>query len=252
MLKISNSYRNVDVRNGFSKRYCHVRGDRLGQLCDKIGIKYAKALIGFNGKKRYGYSPVFDGVVISSRSKAKLLKAIEERSKRASDPKRIAANEKSAQRRMEKKAQEEMALRKQGIRPDSMTAKWLKRGEVDEWAARLIAFKARYRHEHTDYEACLQAEREMGTPWEDRQLEARSRAIEEPIPSTWQVYLEKYGFHDEISRRLAAVLQDPSYCHPIWFMKAKLAVEKNQPVELTYEGIRELIAETFFDTLGHD
>jgi len=247
MLKISNSYGNVDVRSSLSKRYCHVTGCRLGQLCEWLGIKYSKAVVGFAGKKRFGYSPVFDGVVISVRSKAKLLKAIEDRENRNSNPTRIAAKERARERRQERKSQEETELMAKGIWPGSMTAKWLKRGDVDEWQARLIAFKATYRHQFTDYEQCLDFQRACGTPWEDRQGEAREMAVEEEIPGTWPEFLEKYDFSDEISSRLAAVLKDSSACHPIWFMKARLAVEKHEPAELTYQIIRGLIDETFDD-----
>lgn len=65
----------MDIRNGVPGGYTHVRGNRLQPLCNKLRIKYAAALVGWEGKKRYGFRPVLDGVVVSSRSAAKLRQA---------------------------------------------------------------------------------------------------------------------------------------------------------------------------------
>lgn len=78
LLKIANVYGNVDVRLGTPKGYEHVRGERLQPLCRKLGIRYAQALVRWGGTKRYP-RPVFDGVVVSKRSTAKLKAAIDER-----------------------------------------------------------------------------------------------------------------------------------------------------------------------------
>ena len=81
-LSIANGYGSVDIRNGLAKAYVHIRGQRLQPLCRKLGIKYAEALVDFEerGRKaKYGWAPRFDGVVISRRSKSKLLQAIAER-----------------------------------------------------------------------------------------------------------------------------------------------------------------------------
>ena len=190
-MAIANNYGNVDVRTKLSKRYVHIRGPRLTQLCDKSESRTPRPWLG---------------------SRARRVRLL-----RINGPQ-------TGRRRQ--KVEEERQLRRKGILPGSMTAKWLKRGEVDETTARLIAFKAKYRHEHTDYDDCLDQERELGTPWEDRQWSARDLATEEPIPNTWPEYLDKYRFDDDISRRLADVLKDPVSCHPVWFMKAKLAVEQ--------------------------
>jgi len=85
-LKIANSFCNVDVRKGLSKAYVHFKGQRLQPLCRKLGIKYAQALVGFSerGRKaRFGYQPIFDGVVVSAKSASKLMYAVEDRDKRA-------------------------------------------------------------------------------------------------------------------------------------------------------------------------
>jgi len=247
LLAIANSFGNVDVRQPLSKRYVHVRGQRLTLLCDKLGIRYAKALVGFDGEKRYGYRPVLDGVVVAAGSAGKLIDAVREVQKRASDPKRIKANERAKERRAEKKQQVEDHLLEKGINPRSRTAKWLRRGNIDIWEARLVAFKTKYRHEYTDYDVRLQFAREVGLPWEDRKEEARLTASEDQIPDTWSEYLAKYEFDDCIGRRLASVLRDPEECHPVWFMKAKLACEKYGPTDLTYELIRDLIDQCFED-----
>lgn len=84
-LAIANHYGNVDVRNGLSKAYVHVLGQRLQPLCRKMGIKYAQALTGFEERGRrgkFGHSPIFDGVVVSARSAPRLLQAVKDRDER--------------------------------------------------------------------------------------------------------------------------------------------------------------------------
>jgi Rad4 beta-hairpin domain 3 len=87
------TYGNVDGRYGVRKGYVYVRGQRLQSLCRKLGIRFAQALIEFGGKKRFGYHPIFDGVVVSARSASKLLAAIKEREERAHSPAAVARKE---------------------------------------------------------------------------------------------------------------------------------------------------------------
>jgi len=83
-LSIVNAYGNVDLSEKvLSRRYLHVRGKRLGPICNRLRIRYAKAVVGFSGSARYGYRPVFDGVVVSVRSAPRLAVAIRERDERA-------------------------------------------------------------------------------------------------------------------------------------------------------------------------
>ena len=83
-LAVVNSYGNVDLtETTLSRRYLHVRGKRLGPICNQLRIRYAKALVRFDGSDRYGYRPVFDGVVVSARSASTLTDAILERDEKA-------------------------------------------------------------------------------------------------------------------------------------------------------------------------
>lgn len=83
-LAIENEYGNVDLTiTGLSSRYQHIRGQRLQPLCRKLGIKYAEAVVGFVGDRRYGFRPRKDGVVVSSQSADKLRALIDERDARA-------------------------------------------------------------------------------------------------------------------------------------------------------------------------
>lgn len=89
-LAIANSYGDVDLtRTSLSKQYSHVRGKRLQPICRKLKIKFARAVVGFQGEKQFGYKPLFDGVVVSSRSAQKLSDAIHVR-----DSKREQRNQK--------------------------------------------------------------------------------------------------------------------------------------------------------------
>lgn len=114
-------------------------------------------------------------------------------------------------------------------------AKAVALGRVEPDEAELIAFKARYRHEHTDYERAIG---ETG----DRE-DARRSAIEEPIPETWDGYLNEYGFDSDEAKALASMLLDPSAAHPIWFKEAEIAVRRAglDLRSLTYERIRDAI-----------
>jgi hypothetical protein len=252
-LSIANVFGNVDVRRPLPKQYVHVKGERLQPLCRKLKIKFAQALTGFTParSKRYPAKPNLYGVVISSRSAPKLLKAIEDREQRNPPEKREKAAE-AARRRRE---QQQQAFRTRCCRlgiydPEGRTATALRRGYIDEDFAHLMAFKASYRHEHTDYDYCLQMYRDDA----DCRDAARDMARPEPIPPTWPEYLDRYGFGGAVADALAGVLADPKKCHPVWFCEAMIAVRRAEldPTKLTYQAIREAIADWRFDRENPD
>ena len=150
-LAIASDFGSIDVRNRLPKTYIHIKGQRLQPLCRKLGIKFAPALIGFGGQKRYGYRPIFDGVVISARSAPRLLAAIKDRDDRAKAPNALARNEKARQRKIDREKKRNRHCTQLGLDPDGLTAKWLERGEIDDDLAELIGWKASYRHKFTDY-----------------------------------------------------------------------------------------------------
>jgi hypothetical protein len=229
LLKIANDYGNVQ---SIPKGYVHVEGQRLQPLCRKLGILYAEVLTGWGGTKRFP-KPIIDGVCVTARSAPKLEKAISERESRNPESKRAAARA----RREKKQREEERSLRALGILPGTRTAAWLRRGDIDEDLAALIAFKAKFRHEHTDYDQLL--------PTQDRD-DARENLSERPVPNNWIDYLDSYDFpHEEIAQALAGVLQIPEQAHPVWFCEAVLAVKRaGLPLEsLTYEAVRESISD---------
>src|SRR6516164_11326689 len=78
MLKIANSYGNVDVRDGVPNGYEHVRGKRLQPLCRKLGIEFDRALVDIEQSGAYR-RPIFDGVVVPADCAAKLIEAINAR-----------------------------------------------------------------------------------------------------------------------------------------------------------------------------
>jgi hypothetical protein len=127
-----------------------------------------------------------------------------------------------------------------GAQPGSRLGRALRQGELDKYEAQLLAFKSRYRHEHTDYEALLDA----GCDQED----ARSIRQEEAPPENWAAYLDRYGFDGPVSEAMARILEDPGEAHPVWFCEAKIAVEKavaerrlTDLSTLSYETIRECV-----------
>jgi len=252
ILAIANGYGNVDVCDGLRKGYVHVRGQRLQPLCRKLGIKFAQAWIGFDGKKRYGYHPVFDGVVVSARSAPKLLTAIKDRDERAQSPAALFRKEKARQAKIEKEKARRERCDNLGINPDGRTAKWLGRGDIDDDLAELIGFKTAYRHEYTDYDERFSGEefyslRSCGySPTEAREelrSTARNLKQEEPIPATWPEYLEMYEFNSPIAQALASVLKEPHRSHPIWFKEAEIAVHRlGLPLDnLSYDLIKQAI-----------
>ena len=247
-LAIANGYGNVDLtKTTLDGRYRHVSGKRLQPLCRSLGIKYAEAVVGWTGNRRYGYRPVMDGVVVSARSSAKLLAAIQARQLRNPPEKLEQARRRREERRLGR-------LETAGIEnPNSYTAKWFERGEIDAFEAQLIQFKAEYRHLFTDYDSLVEQLRSEARQYkgemrrmamEDVQRDAREMCSEEPIPDKWEEYLATYGFpYPEIAKRLSQVLKSCEQAHPVWFCEAVLALKRSDHCldNLTYEAIRDAI-----------
>ena len=251
--KLTNAYGNIDLtRTKLPKTYAHVAGVRLAQLCEKHGINYRKAVIGFAGERKFGFRPIFGGVVVYARSQPKLLNAIAERKARANAPSAILAKQRQAAAKKEREEALRAELRERGIKPSGRLAEALKRGDIEIDLAELIAFKVGYRHRRTDYEEHFRDDdfqdlRERGfSPAEAGQqlrMQAREAAQEHPIPATWPGYLAKYQLKSKIAKALAATLAAPQQCHPKWFKEAEIAVRRaGIPLEgLTYEKIRDAI-----------
>jgi hypothetical protein len=247
-IAIANHYGNVDLtKTRLTGRYRHIPGKRLQPLCRKLQIRYAEAVTGWSGNKRYGYKPVTDGVVVSAVSAPRLLAEVEARRLRNPPERLEAANRRRHERRF-------ATLHDAGIHdPDSRTARWYEHGEIDSYEAQLIQFKADYRHEFTDYdthlkqlreEAYRQSGQERRMLLEEVKNTARAIYDEKPIPGDWNEYLDTYGFpYPEVASRLAEVLKSPQQAHPTWFCEAVLAVKwcEQDLDTLTYESIRDAI-----------
>jgi hypothetical protein len=95
LLKICNEYGNVEMPP--PRGYTQVKGKRLQPLCRKLGIAFAPAMIGWGGTKRYP-KPLFDGVVVATRSAPKLVSAIAEREARNSPEIRAKRRQQRAER----------------------------------------------------------------------------------------------------------------------------------------------------------
>jgi hypothetical protein len=123
-----------------------------------------------------------------------------------------------------------------GAIPGSRTAHALVQGRIDPDLAELIAFRAEYRHEHTDYDDLI---RETG----DRGLARDAMVPTSSIPDNWGAYLAYYGYDGEAAEALARTLKDPRRCHPVWFKEAEVAVRRAglDLGGLTYDTIREAI-----------
>lgn len=239
LLKIVNEYGNVDVCSSLPKEFEHVPGKRLQPLCRKLGIRYAPALVGWGGSKKYP-KPQFDGVVVCHQSADRLRAEIEERERRNPPERR----EQAALRREKLKEQKNEHLVEMGVNPDGRTARWLQRGEIDEYEARLIAFKVNYRHDYTDYNDLL--------PTYGR--EARELITEDSLPSSWAEYLNAYPFpFEDVAKALSQLLRSPQQAHPVWFCEAILAVKQSGMSldGLTYQSICDAINE-WRDVRGAD
>jgi hypothetical protein len=226
LLSIANDYGNVDLRSAkLGKRYVVVEGKRLQPICRKLGIAWAPAMTGFSWGRGGWCIPTFCGVVIAKVSEPKLLAEIDSLRQR---------REKRNARQQERRKK---ILDEAGIVDGTRTAEWLTKGEVDSLHAQLIQFKAAYRHEHTDYDATIEAMadeiRNANSSHRNRQCEfsnlredARECCHEDPIPGTWEAYLDKYDFpFPEIALALSKVLRNPKQAHPTWFCKAVLAIK---------------------------
>lgn len=122
-----------------------------------------------------------------------------------------------------------------GSQPTSRTTRAVAFGQIDEDGAELIAFKTRYRHEHSDYDLRLQA-------GEQKEF-ARGLAEESEIPAVWEDYLDEYGFDSPQARAMAKILKGPQAAHPVWFKEAEISLRRYEiPLEaLSYERVREAI-----------
>ncbi len=241
-LKIANSYGDFDkTKNQVPRGYTFLAGTRLSLLCRKHKIRFLRAITSWNVSS-WGSKPTFGGVVVTTKQAPKLLAAISERDKKAQDPKVITARAKAKQKRREQIAKDNLEHDQRcdtvGIASGSRTASWLKLGYVDDDEAELIGFKTAYRHEYTDYDDLL----ERGY---DGQMARDCKEEREPIPSTWQEYLDHYGFKSPEAQALASTLKDPLKCHAIWFKEAELAIKRGKlPLEgLTYAAIANAIAD---------
>ncbi len=196
-LAIADHFGSVDVRKKLSKSYVHIKGQRLQPLCRKLKIKYALALVGFVERGRnakFGWSPEYDGVVVSNRSVSKLLVAIQDRNARSSA--RPVVTEEVKRARRERKQQRDItrfieAILKQFPQIPNEEANEIadhtctvgsgrvgRSGVVSIDEAVELAVRAHVRHNHTDYESILDELSEGYMSFEERQ-EARHDAREQ-------------------------------------------------------------------------
>jgi hypothetical protein len=211
MLKIANSFGNVDVRERLPKAYVHVQGDRLQPLCRKLGINYAQALVGFAKRGKYGYAPKLNGVVVSARSAPKLLKAIQEREESAATRKPTTPEQRRAarQRKQDRDVERFFAAIKQQFpaMPDaaarSVAARACEIGSgrvgrtctIPTEEAVALAVQAHVRHNHTQYDEYLDEQMPHAFDCEEREeirAEARDRVHDEVdrIMNEWQTTKE--------------------------------------------------------------
>lgn len=129
----------------------------------------------------------------------------------------------------------EKARKRIGAITGSRTARDLAFGNIDVDFAELISFRAKYRHEHTNYNVLIRKTKDKDF--------ARQTMSGDSIPEDWRTYLERYGFHGEVAEALVRTLDDPCCCHPVWFKEAEIAVRREalDLGELTYESIQSAI-----------
>lgn len=201
MLKVANRFGNVDVRQRRSKAYVHVEGERLQPLCRKLGINYAQALVGFveRGRRgKYGYSPLFNGVVVSVRTASKLLQTVKEREERAATRKPVTPEQRKAarQRKQDRDVKRFFATIKTHFpsMPDNAARTVAARacetgsGRVGRTRTMLtheaveLAVQAHVRHNHTLYDEYLDEEMPHAIDREEREeikREALDRVCDE-------------------------------------------------------------------------
>jgi hypothetical protein len=243
-LKIANEYGNFDTTSHeVPSGYAFVPGQRLSLLCRKHNIRCVPAVTDWRKySSRYPAKPVIGGVIVTHRRHPRLLQAIREHDAPEMKRERLA-------RATRRQAMKEQWADKYGFHDyHQPLARALRAGRVDEDTAELLAFKARYRHEFTDYE-----ERYRHLDWSHLRNElsyseakeyAREYAqeyTEDEIPRTWPAYLEKYGFASQEAITLSKLLRDPRKAHPIWFKKAEIAVRGMNLAELTYGAVSEAV-----------
>ncbi len=241
------TYGNVDVRKPLPKSYVHVTEadaevslQALVQLCKRVGVKYAKALVGFD-KYRGCYKPCFNGVVIHQSALPKLRKALSE----YNSPEKVAARQRAREKAKERR---ERPIRQAGLVPGTQVARWYSGGEMDRFEARLAQYKSYYRHQHTDYDLRFRRPNwKAGETREDVRDEARFLAQEhdEGVEDV-EDYLSTYGLLQFThARKVAETLRNPLEAHPVWFAKACLAMEWDEAdpsQSWTYEQIKDTIS----------
>lgn len=159
-------YENCDIIHGVPAGFDHVPGKRLALLCRRHRIKFAPALGGFDGDRRYGYKPVLDGVVVRKRTAQRLQKLIEERKARSrvSTPAQRRAAKQCRQKRDTDRFLAELTFRFPSCPTDE--ARKIARRATEIGSGRVgrsrtaddavkAAVVAHIRHEHTDYDAIL-------------------------------------------------------------------------------------------------
>lgn len=247
-LKIANEHGNFDtVFKKVPRGYVLVRGHQLSVLCRKHQIACVPAVTDWNKRwRKYPAKPVIGGVIVTRKRHPALVRAIEEYHSPEATQKRL----KQAARRETRKNE---WTEKYGFHDfHQPLAIALRAGRVDKETAELLAFKAKYRHEFSDYD-----ERYQQLDWEqlredfgfvgakEYSREYARNFTEQPIPATWLEYLEKYDFNSPEAVALSNVLQDPQRAHPVWFKKAEIAVRGLKLEELTYEAITRAIRQCF-------
>ena len=185
-----NSFGSIDIRVAVPKGCAHVPGKRLQPLCRKLCIPFAEALVGF-AKTRFGYKAVTNGVVVGTRRRARLLRAIEDRAARAKTPEQRAQALKRAQERLEARFAEaiksEFPLIPASEITDIVNHACKKRsgrvgrtGNLPIQDAAVLAVRAHIRHSYTDYDQILYEEMELIDRHDpDAREEARYEAREQ-------------------------------------------------------------------------
>jgi hypothetical protein len=161
----------------------------------------------WEGNERYGYRPAAWLVPRFALKGAVPLKQTAVAEKRS---------ERSAKLQLARERRVDEVASRIGALPGSRIATAVMRGDVDAELGELIAFRASFRHEHTDYDELI---RQSG----DRD-DARSSMVPTDAPQTWDEYLRVYEFGSAEAKALAATLRDPGEAHPCWFKEAEIAV----------------------------
>lgn len=164
-----NAYGNIDMRRGIPPGCVHVKGKRLTVTCRALGIECASALVGWDSG-RFG-GPILNGVVIRAEDEAKLREAIQKRNTRRLTP----AQKEERRRKQQQNDIVEFAASIRAAFPSmpeedvlgcAERATEIGSGRVgrsstaeDPVRAAVVAYA---RHNFTDYDARLGAERESG------------------------------------------------------------------------------------------